>query len=168
MRIALCFVIGLVFSFSIKAQVAQGVIKGRLITEDDQPAGYVTLYLKDTKQKTLSNDDGYYIFTNVPEGNYTVITSFVGLQSKSQGVSIKPGETKIIDFKLKENSQELQEVIVSTGKSLNDRKASIGKMPVALRELPQSAVVVGEALLRNQQSQRLSDVIKNVNCGYLC
>lgn len=167
MRLALCFVIGLVFSFSVKAQVEQGVIKGRLITEDDQPAGYVTLYLKDTKQKTLSNDDGYYIFTNVPEGNYVVITSFVGLQSKSQGVSIKQGETKIIDFKLKENSQELQEVIVSTGKSLNDRKASIGKLPVALRELPQSAVVIGEALLRNQQSQRLSDVIKNVNGVYL-
>jgi iron complex outermembrane receptor protein len=164
MRIALCFLTGILFSFSA---TAQGIIKGRLITEDDQPAAYVTLYLKDTKRKTLSNEDGYYSFSNVPQGNYVVITSFVGLQSKSQAVSLKEGEVKIVDLKLNENSNELKEVIVSTGRSLNDRKASIGKMPVTLRELPQSAVVVGEALLRNQQSQRLSDVIKNVNGVYL-
>ena len=76
MRIALCFLTGILFSFSA---TAQGIIKGRLITEDNQPAAYVTLYLKDTKQKTLSNEDGYYSFSNVPQGNYVVITSFVGL-----------------------------------------------------------------------------------------
>jgi len=167
MRVVLCLLAAIIVSFSVKAQNGQGSVKGRLITDDGKPAGYVTLYLKDTKMKVISNEEGYYAFNNVADGDYIVIASFVGLQTQTQKVSIHNGETQVADFKLKENSQELQEVIVSTGKSLNERVTSIGKLPVPVREIPQSIAVVGEAVMRNQQAQRLSDVIKNVNGVYL-
>jgi iron complex outermembrane receptor protein len=167
MRIIICFLTGLVFGFSAKAQNVQGLVKGKLMTDDGKPAAFVTLYLKDTKMKVISQEDGTYEFRNVPDGNYIVIASFVGMQTQSESVSIQGGETKAVDFKLKESAEELQEVIVSAGRSINDRTTSIGKLPVAVKEIPQSMAVVDEAVMRNQQAQRLSDVIKNVNGVYL-
>ena len=157
----------LIFCTATAQQPATGEISGKLLTQDGKPAAYVTIFLKDTKLKTISNEDGVYAFHKVPAGNYILITSFVGLESQSKPLIMADGENKVIDFNLKESSVELQEVIVATGKSFNERNTSIGKMPVALRELPQSASVVGEGLIRDQQAQRLSDVIKNVNGVYL-
>jgi len=167
MRSILFCLILITFFNTVNAQTPQGEISGRLLTQDGKPVADVTLFLKDTKLKTLSNEAGYYAFHNIPAGHYTVITSYVGLEAQSHPLVLKDGEASVIDFKLKEDSHELQEVIIFTGKSLNDRNTAIGKMPVALRELPQSATVVGETVIRNQQAQRLSDVIKNVNGVYL-
>jgi len=167
MRIIICFLTGLVLVFSAKAQNTQGLVKGKLVTDDEKPAAYVTLYLKDTRMKVISKEDGTYEFRNVPDGNYVVIASFVGLQTQSQTVSIHGGETKLIDFKLKENAEELQEVIVSAHSSINDRNTSVSKLRVPVKEIPQSVAVIGESVMRNQQAQRLSDVIKNVNGVYL-
>ncbi|MBG9377803.1 TonB-dependent receptor [Panacibacter sp. DH6] len=156
-----------IFSTANAQQTATGEINGKLLTQDGKPAAYVTIFLKDTRLKTISGEDGSYAFQQVPAGNYILITSFVGLESQSRPVVMAAGENKTVDFNLKENAVELQEVIVATGKSVNERNTSIGKMPVAIRELPQSAAIVGEALIRDQQAQRLSDVIKNVNGVYL-
>ena len=167
MRIIICLLTATIFSFSIKAQTEQGTVKGKLTTDDGKPAAFVTVYLKDTKLKVISDEHGVYEFRRVPKGNYMVIASFIGMQTQSQNVSINEGETKVVDIKLKENSEELEEVIVSAGRSMNSRTTSIGKLLVPVREIPQSIAVVGEIVMRNQQAQRLSDVIKNVNGVYL-
>jgi len=163
----ICLLAATIFSFSIKAQTGQGTVKGKLTTDDGKPAAFVAVYLKDTKLKVTSNEQGVYEFRRVPKGNYMVIASFIGMQTQSQNVSINEGETKVVDIKLKENSEELEEVIVSAGRSMNSRTTSIGKLLVPVREIPQSIAVVGEIVMRNQQAQRLSDVIKNVNGVYL-
>ena len=109
MRLLICILATLVLSISLKAQSGQGTVKGKLITDDGKPAAFVTVFLKDTRLKVLSNEEGNYVFNNIADGNYTVMASFVGLQTQSFPVSLANGETKIIDFKLKENAEELQE-----------------------------------------------------------
>jgi iron complex outermembrane receptor protein len=44
---------------------------------------------------------------------------------------------------------------------------TIGKVPIDPMDLPLSITVIGQTVIRDQQSQRLSDVIKNVNGVYL-
>src|SRR5436190_4765756 len=119
-KISCGLVLSLIFHAAI-AQNVQGEIKGRLLTQDGKAAAFVTLFLKDTKLKTISNEGGYYAFHNIPAGNYTVITSYVGLQSQSHPLELQQGETRVVDFKLKEDSLELHEVVVFTGKSYNER-----------------------------------------------
>ena len=104
MRLLICILATLVLSISLKAQSGQGTVKGKLITDDGKPAAFVTVFLKDTRLKVLSNEEGNYVFNNIADGNYTVMASFVGLQTQSFPVSLANGETKIIDFKLKENA----------------------------------------------------------------
>lgn len=65
------------------------------------------------------------------------------------------------------NSKQLQEVVVGGSKSINDKPVSIGKVAINPMDLPQSISIIGQEVLRDQQAQRLSDVIKNVNGVYL-
>lgn len=62
---------------------------------------------------------------------------------------------------------ELSAIIVAASQSVNKRPVSAGKMPVEPMDLPQAIATVGELTIKDQQAQRLSDVVKNVNGVYL-
>ncbi|HNP24339.1 MAG TPA: TonB-dependent receptor [Panacibacter sp.] len=167
MKIVTCVILAMFCSFSVNAQAGHGTVKGKLTTVDGKPAAFVTVFLKDTRLKVLSDEKGNYVFSNVEDGRYSVIAAHVGLQTQSVEIAVANGETKNIDFTLKESAEELQEVIVTGTRGPNNRTTNLGKLPVMTREIPQSITVIGEVLMRNQQAQRLSDVIKNVNGVYL-
>ncbi|RYY92583.1 MAG: TonB-dependent siderophore receptor, partial [Chitinophagaceae bacterium] len=65
------------------------------------------------------------------------------------------------------NEKQLSEVVITAGRSINDRGAAIGKVAIHPKDLPQAVTVLGAPLLREQQVQRLSDAIRNVNGVYM-
>lgn len=150
------------------AAVAQnGTIRGMVKTTDGRPAADVNVALKNQGRATSTNSEGNFEFKNVKEGDYTIIVSFVGLKTQEKSLQLKAGENQALDFTLEETLNELSAVIVSGRRSLNQRPVSIGKIEIDPFDLPQSITVVNESLLRDQQAQRLSDVMKNVNGVYL-
>ena len=157
--------IGMLFlCFSGTAQT--GSLKGVVRTSDGKPAAHVYVQLKEIKRGTITLDDGSYQLPNIPTGNYTIIVSFIGLQTIQKSVQLKAG-THAEDFELVENETELAEIVVTGNRSVNNRPATIGKLPIKPMDLPQAVVTIGESVIRNQQAQRLSDVVKNVNGVYL-
>lgn len=155
----------LFLTFSATAQ--DGQISGFVKTSDGVAAEQVNVQLKELKKTTSSREDGAYRLTNIPQGNYTLIISFVGLKTIQKPVSVKAGETINLDFTLVENRSELAEIVVAANHSVNKRPVSIGKMAIQPMDLPQAVAIVGERIIRDQQAQRLSDVVKNVNGVYL-
>ncbi|SFE84714.1 iron complex outermembrane recepter protein [Chitinophaga sp. CF118] len=67
----------------------------------------------------------------------------------------------------KDTTSQLAEVVVDGKRSLNKKAITIGKLPVASIDLPQSVTVINQEVLRDQQAQRLSDVVKNINGVYI-
>jgi iron complex outermembrane receptor protein len=90
-----------------------------------------------------------------------------GLQTREQSVTVKAQAVTETDFTLSENHKQLEEVVVTNHKSLNDQPVSIGKIAIDPMDLPQSLSVLGQGLIREQQALRLSDVIRNVNGVYI-
>lgn len=166
MKTTTCVLTALLF-FVFSATAQQGQIKGFIKTSDNQPADQVNVQLKEIKKSTITAIDGSYTLTGIPQGKYTLIISFVGLQTIQKAVSVTTGETKELDFTLIENGNELAEIIVSANRTMNKRQVSIGKIPVQPMDLPQSIATITETLIKDQQAQRLSDVVKNVNGVYL-
>lgn len=142
---------------------ARGSIKGRVRTNDGKPAPHVNIYIVENSKKTLSDEDGYFTFINLKNGTYTIKTSFVGLQVQTQKVSVKEGETATVNFLLSESSAQLDEVSISGYKSPNQKPTTLGKIAIAPKDLPQSVQVIGAKVIADQQANRLSDVMKNVN-----
>ena len=153
--------------FALAANAQNGRLKGIVKTSDGKAAAEVYVQLKEIRKGTVSADDGSYILSNVPAGKYTIIVSFVGLQTIQKPVVVASGQTSNLDFALVENETQLTEIVVTANRSVNEKITAIGKLPIKPMDLPQAVVTIGEAVMKNQQAQRLSDVIKNVNGVYL-
>ena len=141
-------------------------VSGKIITRDGSPAANVNIELKDLRLFAITNENGEFSFNNIAPGNYTVVASYSGLQTRQFSVELKK-ESVSVKITLLENSQQLEEIIVQTKKNINDVPLSVGKIAINPMDLPQSISVIGENTIREQQVQRLSDVVKNVNGVYL-
>jgi iron complex outermembrane receptor protein len=95
------------------------------------------------------------------------VASYAGLKTREQDIELLNNSGIVISFTLAENARELEEVIVTSKKGLNAQPVTAGKVPIDPMDNPQSITVINQATIRDQQAQRLSDVVKNVNGVYL-
>lgn len=148
-------------------EIPAGTISGQVKTTDGEPAPFVTITVKETGKTALTNEAGTFILKNLKEGTYTLEVSMVGLTPQQTTVEVKKNSPVLIVVTLVESAGQLSEVIVTSGRTLNRRPVSIGKIDIHPMDLPQSIAVVGQGLIREQQAQRLSDIVKNVNGVYV-
>jgi len=144
-----------------------GVISGTVKTTDGTPATFVTVLLKEPNLSTYTDEQGTFRFSNLKEGFYTLEISMSGLKPQQRTVQLKKNETTTVRIALQEDAKQLSEVVVSASRRLNNKPVSAGKIDVNPMDLPQSLTVVGQGLIREQQAQRLGDVLKNVNGIYV-
>lgn len=143
------------------------MIKGRITTTDHKPAEMVNISLKEIARNAMTDAEGVFVLRNIKEGEYTLIVSMVGLHTQEKRVTVKAEEATSVEMTLPENQQQLSEIIVTSSKGLNKTPVSIGKISLDPMDLPQSLSIIGQGIIKDQQAQRLSDVIKNVNGVYL-
>ena len=181
MRKILCLLVLALFTLSGSAQSLfthtssetfneegpNGSIQGTIATTDNQPAASVTIYLKGTGKAAISDESGNFSIRNIKPGIYILLVSMTGLQSQEKAVEVKEDKITTVSFTLTEDAKLLSAVIVNSQKSFNDKTVSAGKIAIDPMDLPQSIAVVGQGLIREQQAQRLGDVVKNVNGVYV-
>lgn len=123
--------------------------------------------LKGTSYGATTNADGSFRLT-AQSGSYELVVSSIGYVTQELPVTVVGGETTTVPtFALAVSNQNLSEVTVTGAKSLNQRAVSVGKLPVATLDLPQSAVTVEREVLEQQQVLRLSDALVNVSGLYV-
>ena len=144
-----------------------GAVQGLIQTNDNQPAAYVSVTLKEANRTTITAENGFYSLRKIKPGQYTLLVTMAGLQSKEQTVTIKANESTEVNFTLSENHKQLEEVVVILHKGLNNQPVTVGKIAIDPKDLPQAVTVIGHGLIREQQALRLSDVIRNVNGVYM-
>lgn len=161
-------IIGLLL-VNIAVLAQSGTIKGKINSADGQPAAFVTIGIKDTKKGALTDEDGLFLIRNVKPGTYTLVVSYTGTKTLQQEVTVEADKVTALNLSLEANSSQLNEVVVDGTKTrtINKRPLTIGKLPVPAMDLPQGVAIIGHEMLENQQVQRLSDVIKDVNGVYM-
>jgi iron complex outermembrane receptor protein len=99
--------------------------------------------------------------------NTVLILFFVGINSliaqSINNLQAIPETKNINDFLFNDSTTVLKEVKVISGKTLNEKIISIGKSGIKAKDLPQSISIITNETISNQQANRLSDVIKNIN-----
>jgi iron complex outermembrane receptor protein len=149
------------FLLSAGAASAQtGNISGTVKTSDGSPADLVTVSIKGTSKATYSNESGAYQIKNVKPGAYTLVATFIGLEKKELPVTVIANAITTLDFVLKENSSQLQEVIVSTKRNKNN--TIVAKMPLKDLENPQVYNSVPVEILKQQNITTYDDALRNV------
>ncbi|HEX6180661.1 MAG TPA: TonB-dependent receptor [Chitinophagaceae bacterium] len=161
------YLTGLAIAACTVAMAQTGNVTGKVVTADGQPASYVTITLKELNTATLTDDEGIFRIAHLKPGTYTITASHIGLSTIEYSVTVAANTNASVGIELTETSRQLDHVIVKGKRGLNARPAALGKIAIDPMDLPQSIAVVNSSLIRNQQAQRLSDVIKNVNGVYL-
>jgi iron complex outermembrane receptor protein len=142
-----------------------GTITGQLTTSDGQPAGFVSVFLKETTIGTTTNEKGEFKLSRIKAGDYILKVSAVGLQSQEKPVTVKAGQATTINLVLGESAEQLQEVIVQGDRAnvFSSRQSEyVSKMPLSRLENPQVYTSVTRELLSDQVVFSVDDAVKNV------
>ena len=102
----------LILGFTALLQ-AQNKISGSVTDLNNKPLKGVSVYLSELHKGTTTNENGYYQFTNLPNGKLTISFISVGFMGLNKTVFIQQKET-VLDFQMEETLFEMDEVIVST------------------------------------------------------
>lgn len=165
-QIKLLFIL-LIHSFFAQAQ-DNGTIKGKIISSDGIPLSGISIKLGKASYTNKTNNQGEFTFVNFPTGIHTITLDGEGLKRQSKEIKVLDNETTFVEFKLVEDIQTLQEIVIVIKESPNKRKETVlSGLEIKPLDLPQSVQIIGSKIIEQQQTIRLSDVIKNVNGIYV-
>lgn len=102
----------------------------------------VTVYIKSLQTGATTNEYGFYSIT-VPKGTYTIQVNYMGYQSIEETITLNQNTRK--NFGMGENSQELQEVVITENKKKVDiRRPEMSVNKLSIKEIKKMPVVLGE------------------------
>ena len=124
------------YFFIITAQFAHAQITTRLFgvvtDKTGQPVLGASVYLEGTEKGTQTDFDGKYIIENVSPGSYNLIVSYIGFKTQTRyNIIVKSKGTPSYNFVLEEDTQQLDEVIVSNANKISRPKET----PVSTQSL---------------------------------
>lgn len=98
------------FLFSAKMVHSQ-TISGKVNRDND--AQLIKITLLNTAFKTEADSLGYYKLESIPQGEYKIQVTSMGFKPVTQRILVAENEKLNLDFELKDNDNELNEVVVS-------------------------------------------------------
>lgn len=133
--------------FSTQGQETQGTIWGVVSDEVGSPLPYANVLVHDEKLGVLTDDNGEYLISNLPEGKHVIEVSYIGYTKSSQSIEVKGNQNNInVNFNLKPQVEQLNEVTVS---------GMTKETEIETKGFAVNAIKTKEAGLRNIQTNEL-------------
>lgn len=135
-------------------ETKQGTIRGRIVDASKQILPGASVYIEKLHTGVTSDVNGFYTFSNLAPGTYTVKVTYVGYTPVEMKITVPEGKTLDKDVVLNEGV-ELQEVVVGGAfhgqrRALSSQKNSLGVTNVVsadqVGKFPDSNI--GDALKR--------------------
>lgn len=98
-------------------------ISGHVIeksTESSLP--HATIMILETKQGTITDENGEFVFKDIKEGKYTIRVQLLGYTTQEKQVTVSKNFTVDIHFAMEEESFLTNEIVVSANRNETSRK----------------------------------------------
>ncbi|WP_211214082.1 TonB-dependent receptor [Salisaeta longa] len=147
------------------AQSQEAVVKGTVQTANGDPAPGVNVRLKGTRLGSTSDRQGRYRIDDVPAGTYTLVVSYVGLETQRRTIRAAAGATVTVpSITLEETTRQLEELVVR-GMQRNifsvDQSVHVAKLPLQRIDNPQVYNAISNELLDSQVVTTLEGALTN-------
>lgn len=169
MKLYLTFFFGFLwvfFSFPVNAQKSPASIHGKIVSRDGKPAQSVTVQLQRQNRFTFSDNNGFFILSNLHPGNDSLVISSTEFKPLKLAVQTTEGSSENIGtVHLQYNIPELQSVEIKgrTSQSYkSDYSFFVNKTQTAVIEIPQSVSSVTKELIADKMAFNLKDVVGGV------
>ncbi len=138
----------------------QGNLQGKIKQKDGTAAVAVTVSLAKTTYTTATDENGFFSFAQVPEGNYTLKISSINYAPLNTLIKINRGKTTFVNLELSLIDNLLDELEIS--KKVIKNSTALTRTSTPLKDLPQSIQVVSEKQIKEQQLLYVEEALKNV------
>lgn len=91
---------------------AQNKLSGIISDAKNKPIIGANVAIPELHKEVISDENGAYRFSNLPNGSFKITISFIGYATQTKTVVFS--ENTVLNFELQESSQHMDEVIVST------------------------------------------------------
>lgn len=111
MKNILCSLVVLLLCTAVSAQNS---LTGSITSKNQSQPVSTSIYIPQLEKGTISDFDGNYKISNIPDGNYNVVFSSLGYATISKKISFNNYQTVVENLELEPSVVEIEEVIVST------------------------------------------------------
>lgn len=151
---------------TLYAQKQNAILKGKIIDADGNPGVYISVELKKIKRKTLTDDNGFFIFQHLPELKDTLIISSVDSKPSFFNVTLHKDETINTGIiKLEHDVRQLQTVEIY-GRNARSYKSDYSffgsKTETPSINIPQSISTITKELINDKMEFTLKDAVNEV------
>lgn len=110
--------------------IGQAAILKGTVTDavNGEPLSGANVYIKGTSTGTAADQQGLYSFT-LPEGEHTLVYTFIGYDNEEKVIQLKAGQTVVLDVTMLSQYQQLSSVTITgnlqgQAKALNQQKSA--------------------------------------------
>ena len=126
---------------TVSASLAQqGKIKGFVYDKaTGEPVLFTSVYLKGTSLGAATDVNGYYLISNIPPGEYTLMVTYLGYDTLKVAVSVAAKALVAQNLFLEKSSVKLTEVQISADReeATTEIRTSVTKLtPKEMKQLP--------------------------------
>ena len=139
------------FTGILSANAQNAIIKGTLKHSLDV-IPYANVSIQGTNHGSVTDANGSYILKGLSNGEHVIIASGMGFKSTSKKISLTSSTDTTINFLLKEDPTELQEIVIT------------GTMkPVLKLESPVPVEVYTQEFFKANPTPSVYEALQNVN-----
>lgn len=112
---------------------------------------YVTIKVKGTTLKTVSDASGHFKLANLPIGKQTIVASVLGYHTQELEVQMQQGKTTEVYFELDDDAQDLDQVVVTGTRTQH-----------YIKDVPVRTEVITSKALVNKNARNVFDALEGV------
>ncbi|NHN25661.1 TonB-dependent receptor [Flavobacterium jejuense] len=140
----------LLFGFITALSSGQTTIKGKILTNNEALA-FASVFIPTLNLGINSDENGFYLLKNIPNGTYSITYSFIGFKSKKKNITVNNETDITINITLEENHSLDEVVVTGTLK------------PVSRLETPVPVEVYTASFLKKNPTPNIFEALQNVN-----
>ena len=150
MKIANIYII-VVFSSYL---FSQGLSSISGFVRDDtsgEPISYANVFLSNSTLGAATNQDGYFVISNIPVGNYEINVTMIGYGIFKQNIQLSEGQPIRLDIRLNEEIIQTTEVLVTAERQKFERSMESSQISLDIREINSAPAFIEPDVFRTLQ-----------------
>ncbi|MEM1320600.1 MAG: TonB-dependent receptor [Bacteroidota bacterium] len=142
LSLSICFL----FVLSAHAQEQQGIIRGNVYDQETgEPILFGTVRLAGTTTGTSTDENGFFSFTKLDPGDYTLVATYVGYDSVALDVTVEPGTIVYRRLNIEPSGVNLDVVQISAEKAKARTEVKVSAVTVTPKQIRALPSTGGEA-----------------------
>ena len=116
-----------------------------------EPISYANVFLSSSTLGAATNQDGYFVISNIPVGKYELNATMIGYGIFKQNIELSEGQPIRLDIRLNEEIIQTTEVLVTAERQKFERSMESSQISLDIREINSAPAFIEPDVFRTLQ-----------------